>query len=82
MGIYIKGMEMPTKCEECNKIFRFCQTEEDGSVWCFIAKGYLGEESTKCPLVPVPDITQVDLGVFIEGKVKTFDIPKPKEETE
>ena len=50
MGVYIKGMEMPTSCAKC-KLF--------GEYGCpFIgAVGYAlteGRRSEDCPLVPVP----------------------------
>ena len=52
MGIYIKGMEMPTNCweDDCpclNKQYGFCQADDD--------KGFVYSNKPEwCPLVPVP----------------------------
>ena len=54
MGVYIKGMEMPTSCEECQTLLGCCDELEDGTVWCRLAHGYIGDERTVCSLVPVP----------------------------
>ena len=75
-GIYIPGMEMPVGgCVNCI----FCVYDR-----CLINLKLEKKASVThgCPLVPAPDIIQVDLGVFIEGKVKTFDMPNPKEASE
>ena len=84
-GIYIPGMKMPDRCFSCPMNDTDC---------CGISKGSYIEyreididiamngRPDWCPLVPAPDIIQVDLGVFIEGKVKTFDMPNPKEASE
>ena len=55
MGIYIKGMEMPKNCEECQAVLGCCDELEDGTVWCRMAHGYIGDERTVCPLVPVSE---------------------------
>ena len=56
MGVYIKGMEMPTRCAEC-----WLMDGEDS--WCTACRGrHLGPEYRYgikdrpgwCPLVPVP----------------------------
>lgn len=54
MSILIKGMEMPTSFEECQTVLGCCDAFEDGTVWCRLAHGYIGDERTVCPIVPVP----------------------------
>lgn len=72
MSVYIKGMNKPKDCWMCNFVDR-----DYGN--CLVDGKEHGDynKPEDCPLM---DITEVNLGVFIEGKVKTFDIPKPKEE--
>ena len=56
MGIYIKGMEMPTSCRECpleqgDSGYRWCGAiQKVKSTWDY--REYLPDW---CPLVPVPD---------------------------
>ena len=54
MGVYSKGMEMPTSCDKCP----FC----DGEAWCLIPGDWRlryniahGERLSTCPLVHVPE---------------------------
>lgn len=54
MAVLINGMEMPKSCEECQTVLGRCDELEDGTVWCRMAHGYIGDERTVCPLVPVP----------------------------
>lgn len=54
MNILIYGMEMPTSCEECRTVLGCCDELEDGTVWCRLAHGYIGDERTVSPLFPVP----------------------------
>lgn len=58
MGVYIKGMEMPTDCDECWKKYHgFGMVEHDeewGTFYCKLAKGFCSDLRTKCPLLPVP----------------------------
>ncbi|MBO5967317.1 MAG: hypothetical protein J6S14_02330 [Clostridia bacterium] len=55
MGIYIKGMEMPTRCEDC-----FCyrnNAEFDYAYCCISDVNVLGHGNARlnnCPLIPVP----------------------------
>lgn len=76
MGVYIKGMEMPTNCNVCNfHMLRFC---------CAADKD-LAEKDTRplierrpewCPLVPVPphgdlidrDKLEKDIDKYIGGE--------------
>lgn len=52
MGVYIRGMEMPTSCRDCG-------IEQEG-FWCGALDGYqntrcfTNERREDCPLVPVP----------------------------
>lgn len=57
MGVYIKGMEMPTRCAEC-----WLMDGEDS--WCTACRGRhlypeyrygIKDRPDWCPLVPVPD---------------------------
>ena len=58
MGVYIRGMEMPTSCDDCE----FCKRDISGYDWCCIPmmsgrSKPLDEPVTKpdwCPLVPIP----------------------------
>lgn len=57
MGVYIKGMDMPTRCGRCD----MCVPEADGDIdWhnvCCITGADIvdvGEKMVDCPLVPVP----------------------------
>ena len=50
MGVYIKGMEMPTSCANC-KLFGEYGCSFIGAVGYALSRG---ERSEDCPLVPVP----------------------------
>ena len=58
MGIYIKGMEMPTRCHCCS----MCVQVSDGEIdwhWeccllCEKVARYAADRIPSCPLVPVP----------------------------
>ena len=58
MGVYIKGMKMPTGCDDCE----FCKRAISGYDWCCVPMTNgrdkpLDEPVIKpdwCPLVPVP----------------------------
>ena len=47
MGVYIKGMEMPTSCESC----MFSRRSIHNIDWCVLTEKDLPSD---CPLVPVP----------------------------
>lgn len=55
MGLYIKGMEMPTRCEDC---FCFRHNAEYDYAYCNISSvnvlGHGNARLNNCPLVPVP----------------------------
>lgn len=56
MGIYIKGMEMPTSCNECFVKPVFCPSirgrmGSDTAPYTWIPANYKHDD---CPLVPVP----------------------------
>ena len=53
--VIINGMERPENCEDCRKILGCYEIGEDGAVWCLVAKGYIGDERTICPLRPAPE---------------------------
>jgi hypothetical protein len=53
-------MEMPKDCIVCydtTKCFGTGRCFEDGTIWCGLAKGYIGlrDTSEKCPLVELPE---------------------------
>ena len=56
MGVYIRGMEMPNTCEECN-LDSFCDKWIEARKMC--GEWELGVKATirhpDCPLVPVPE---------------------------
>ena len=57
MGIYIKGMEMPTSCGDCKAFVCYRQWAGDvGDCFCGITKNdaKAKEKNADCPLVPVP----------------------------
>lgn len=64
-SIYISDVEMPTSCEKCKTVFRCCDYSEDGTVWCRLARGYVGDERTVCPLAPAADVRPVVRGLNI-----------------
>ncbi len=55
MGVYIKGMEMPTRCEDC---FCYRHNAEYDYAYCNISsvnvRGHGNARLNSCPLVPVP----------------------------
>lgn len=56
MSVYIKGMEMPTKCEECE----WSTTDRSGFFGCRLTGNIVIRKREKdrpdwCPLVPVPE---------------------------
>ena len=56
MGIYIKGMEMPTSCGDCKAFVCYRQWAGDvGDCFCGITKNdaKAKEKNADCPLVPV-----------------------------
>ena len=70
MGVYIKGMEMPSRCGRCD----MCIKEADGDIdyhyaCCITAARIdnLGEKMDDCPLVHVPQHGRlVDMGEIEE----------------
>ena len=52
--IYIKNIDVPSDCDECRKIIGCCDNMPDRTVWCRLAKDYIGDKNTTCPLVSVP----------------------------
>ena len=57
MGVYIKGMEMPTSCGDCKAFVCYRQWAGDrGDCFCGITKSdcKAGAQNADCPLVPVP----------------------------
>ena len=58
MSECIVRMEMPGTCRECFDAHRCFGTGEwhaDGTIWCGLAKGYIGDERTKCPVIELPE---------------------------
>ena len=58
MSVYIRGMEMPTRCGRCD----MCVTIPDGDIdrhneCCITGADILdvGEKMEDCPIIPVPD---------------------------
>ena len=54
MGVYIKGMEMPTNCLGC----RFLELSPEHGDFCVLTKQVhfrFKNRPNDCPLVPVPD---------------------------
>lgn len=47
MGVYIKGMEMPTSCRAC----LYSRTDIRNVDWCVLTEKNL---PCDCPLVPIP----------------------------
>lgn len=66
-------MDMPKDCIVCYETTKCLGTGryfEDGTIWCGLAKGYIGlkDTSEKCPLVELPE----KHGRLIDGdEVKT-----------
>ena len=53
MGVYIKGMEMPTSCYDCNCFIR----DSDGSDYCCLLMQDIEDNNKRdddCPLSTVP----------------------------
>lgn len=74
MSILI-DMEMPTDCLDCP-----CANGD--RMRCQVAKRDFGFfEDARPDWCPLKEITQVDIGEFLEGSIKTFNIPDKKEET-
>lgn len=60
MGVYIKGMEMPTSCRAC----LYSRTDIRNVDWCVLTEKDL---PCDCPLVPVPSHGDlIDRDPFIE----------------
>jgi len=60
MGVYIKGMEMPTSCRAC----LYSRTDIRNVDWCVLTEKDL---PCDCPLVPVPPHGDlIDRDPFIE----------------
>ena len=74
MSVYIPGMEMPKSCstEAC---FVRTVSYENGTVWCPVAKGYLGDQATFCPLVPVPPHGRLIDADALRAEVKKHATP-------
>ena len=56
MGVYIKGMEMPTSCYDCDFAYQD-QDSEHNVYWTCAAvhkSACMHERREDCPLVPVP----------------------------
>ena len=82
-GVYIKGMEMPTRCGRCD----MCVTEADGDIdshkACCITGAIienLGEKMEDCPLIPVPDHGRLVDGDAIIGAYSSWIWVAPGEE--
>ena len=56
MSVYIKGMEMPTRCEDC---FCYWHNAEFDYAYCIISsvnvRGHGNARLVGCPIIPVPD---------------------------
>ena len=60
MGVYIKGMEMPTSCRAC----LYSRTDIRNVDWCVLTEKDL---PCDCPLVPVPSHGDlIDRKPFVE----------------
>ena len=52
MGIYIKGMEMPTSCGECPLM----EYDEETGCYCYLTNQYASKtRPDDCPLIEVPE---------------------------
>lgn len=70
MSVLIKGMEMPTSCQNCF-------ASDDGSRFCKAAKEYipmLGKPKF-CPLVPVPPHGRLIDADALMGVIRAHDYP-------
>ena len=57
MSECVLPIEKPKTCKECFdkcRCFGMGEYFQDGTIWCGIAKGYLGE-ITKCPIIAIPE---------------------------
>ena len=67
MGVYIKGMEMPTSCRAC----LYSRTDIRNVDWCVLTEKDL---PCDCPLVPVPphgrlgDLDRLESGLRLMAK--------------
>ena len=75
MGVYIKGMEMPTSCYDCDFAYQD-QDSEHNVYWTCAAvhkSACMHERREDCPLVPVPphgrliDADDLDSKLFTVG---------------
>lgn len=79
-------MKKPGTCRECFDTHRCFGTGKwyaDGTIWCGLAKGYIGDERTKCPVIKLPEghgrLGDLDIlanmvnGARIEAMQKGFD---------
>ena len=58
MGVYIKGMEMPTNCSDCPMCYDMMECSIAQPLIDFFKKGkefdFCKERHPRCPLIPVP----------------------------
>lgn len=74
MGVYSKGMEMPTSCGDCKAFVCYKQWAGDmGDCFCGITKedAKAKEKNADCPLVPVPPHGRLIDADALFRKVKT-----------
>ena len=58
MSECVVPMKKPGSCRECFDTHRCFGTGEwypDGTLWCGLAKGYIGDKRTKCPVIELPE---------------------------
>jgi hypothetical protein len=75
MGIYIKGMEMPTRCEDC---FCFRRNAEYDYAYCNISStnvlGHGNARLNNCPLIHVPKHGRlIDADALMRHKGDCYD---------
>ena len=76
MSVYIKGMEMPTKCEECE----WSTTDRSGFFGCRLTGNIVIRKREKdrpdwCPLVHVPEHGRlIDADALCEGRVSNDNV--------
>ena len=77
MGVYIKGMEMPTSCGDCKAFVCYRQWAGDmGDCFCGITKedAKAKEKNADCPLVPVPPHGRlIDADELMKHKGNCYD---------
>lgn len=77
MSIYIKGMEMPTRCEDC---FCYRHNAEYDYAYCNISSvNVLGDANARlnnCPLIPVPKHGRLIDGDALYAWSEAQEIPK------